>query len=230
MLPFMCETVDIRNISFEKFVDFFFDRDVPSKDEVRTGMDDAKKPRSWYSSVDVCFDARQMCDYYRRLFSEPRFLLEQYSKAQLEEGFWAIFGPGLDCAARHVIWSEKLPFPLREECVRSMFFLFRDLFFSEPLDTSVYMWWDSFCYDWHCGNRSRDNGGEDMLMQDVMFETLAKILTLESEICQGAALHGLSHLHHPATAELIHGYLAANPSLSDDWRRFALRAAEFTLL
>ena len=92
---------------------------------------------------------------------------------------------------------------VREECVRSMYFLFRELFIDESLQTSVCMWWDSFCYGWHGGNRKRSRGGDDLLMQDGMFETLSRILALESDICQGAALHGLSHLHHPKTETII---------------------------
>ena len=98
----------------------------------------------------------------------------------------------LECSAHRLVWNTAVPFEIREECVRSMYFLFRESFIDESLENSVCMWWDSFCYDWHCGNRKRSRGGEDLAMQDVMFETLSRILGLESETCQGAALHGLS--------------------------------------
>ena len=111
-----------------------------------------------------------------------------------------------------------------------MFYLFKDLFFAEPLDTAVYMWWDSFCYDWHCGNRRRESGGEDMEMQDVMFGTISQILAIPSEICQGAALHGLSHLHHPETEALIQRYLDENPSVNKDLRNMAVAAGRFELM
>jgi len=66
-------------------------------------------------------------------------------------------------------------------------------------------------------------------MQDVMFETLSLILAIPSEICQGAALHGLSHLHHPKTASLISGFLDRNRSLSEQWKTAALAASRFEL-
>ena len=119
---------------------------------------------------------------------------------------------------------------MREEVVRSMFYLFRDLFFAESLKESVGMWWDSFCYGWHCGNRKRERGGEDMTMQDVMFETLARILAIPSQICQGAAIHGLSHLHHPKTEGLIGRFLEQNPLIDGEWRTVALAAARFELM
>ena len=92
------------------------------------------------------------------------------------------------------------------------------------------MWWDSLCYEWHCGNRDRDRGGEDLLMQDVIFETLSGLLKSDSTTCQGAALHGLGHLHHPKTQELVDSYLAEHPSLKEEWKAYALAAAKFEVL
>ena len=63
-----------------------------------------------------------------------------------------------------------------------------------------------------------------------MFETLAKILELSSPIAQGAALHGLGHLHHPETEGLIDDYLEANPDLEAEMREYALAAARFQVL
>lgn len=50
-------------------------------------------------------------------------------------------------------------------------------------------------------------------MQDVMFATLSEILGVDSEECRNAALHGLSHPHHPATQELIQAYRSTIPCL-----------------
>lgn len=64
-------------------------------------------------------------------------------------------------------------------------------------------------------------------MQNVMFESLVEILALDSEHCQDAALHGLGHLHHPATEQIIQSYLAQHPSLDKNRRDYALAAARF---
>jgi len=155
----------------------------------------------------------------------PAFLLEQFSKDQLEEGFWGIQVPNLDCSAYRMVLNSDLPFAAKEECVRSMFDLFQHLFAADPLETSANMWWDHFCYDWEVGQR--ENSGEDLMLQNVMFQTLAKILDLDSEPCQRAALHGLGHLHHPDTEELIQQFLEHHPGLSDKQRAYALAAAKF---
>jgi len=216
--------VKLTQYSFEQFVRFLFARAVPA------GEPEAGKREPWYWNTEVIFIPEEICKYYTQLFQRPEFLVERFSKAQLDEGFWAIQGPNLDCSAYRIIADTSLSFEPREECIRSMFELFRRLFASEPLDTSVSMWWDSLCYDWHCGNRNRELGGEDLRLQEVFFETLARILSLDSETCQGAALHGLGHLHHPKTDELIGSYLREHPSLAKEWRAYALAAAEFKVM
>ena len=67
-------------------------------------------------------------------------------------------------------------------------------------------------------------------MQDVIFETLSDLLKSDSTTCQGAALHGLGHLHHPKTPELINAYLAEHVSLDKEWKAYALAAAKFEVL
>jgi hypothetical protein len=212
--------VDISQFSFEEFITFLFDRKVQAKTE---------KWNPWYWRISVSFDSRRTCEYYTRLFSAPGFLLQRFSTAQLEEGFWAISsGSHLECSVYELIWNTDLPLATREECVKSMLFLYRDMFATEPLETASFMWWDLLCKDlWQWGNRDRSRGGEDLTMHDVMFETLVKILTLDSEHCQKAALHGLGHLNHPATEEAIRIYLAKHDSLSDEQKEYALAAARF---
>ena len=210
---------DIRDASFEDFVAFLFAHDVvPSPGN------------PWYWRAEVDYEPRRIASYYVRLFSAPRLLLSRFSVGELQQGFWAIQNGILECSARNIIWDRTVPFEIRADCVRSMADLYAQLFVEEPLETASNMWWDSLAYDWHCGNRARANGGEDQLMQDVMFATLGKILNVPSESCQTAALHGLGHLHHPDTNELVQSYLARNPSITPDLREYALAAAQFRVL
>lgn len=212
--------VDLSQFTFDEFVAFLFDRDIPPKSE---------KWNPWFWHTKTMFDPTRTCGYYTRLFQQPSFLLERFSPAQLEDGFWAISSGGfLGCSVTDLIWNTEVPLAAREECVRSMFCLYRDLFAIQPLETAGFMWWDSVCWHlWHRGEKDRLRGGEDLSMQDVMFETLVRILGLDSEKCQHAALHGLGHLQHPATQEAIDNYVRRRPSLSDEDRTYALAAARF---
>jgi len=213
------------SVSFEEFVAFLFDHEV-----VPMPRNGKNEPEPWYWKAEVEFEPiRVTCDY-ERLFNDPQFLLSSFSAKQLEQGFWAIQSCTLECSLAQVIWHEQVPFVMRENCLRSSSRLFEKLFATNPLDTSSNMWWDSLAYDWHCGNRLRSNGGEDEKMQDVMFETLEKILALPSLECQVAALHGLGHLHHPATKQLIELYLERNQHIDADLQSYALAAARFDVM
>jgi hypothetical protein len=210
---------DLRGAGFDQFLSFIFREKV-----------EGEYSKFWHWETDVIFEPAEIVSHYMRLFAEPQVLIKKFSKAVLEHGFWAIQSGNLDCDVSHIIWMEELPFGIRANCVRSMFYLFERLFAMEPLDTAPNLWWDSLCYDWHCGNRSRENGGEDAEMQDVMFETLAKILQLPSFYCQRDALHGLGHLHHPDTGELVQSYIARNPGLDPEIKDYALAAAKFSVM
>ena len=211
------EIRDLRNISFDEFVSLIFQRDEPVRpDEIGPPFDEV--------------DAEKLCAYYVRLFRQPEFLLSQFTKEQLEEGFWAIMGHTHEWSAGHLIEYSDAPLASRKECIESMAVLFERLFFNEPLDTSVHMWWDSLCYAWHCGNRKRESGGEDLELQDIFFRTLVKVLALNSWICQGAALHGLGHLHHPGTLVAVSQFIAEHPTLLDEQVAYARAAARFNVL
>jgi hypothetical protein len=72
---------DITHYSFDEFVSFVFEHDVAAEHETE-----------WYWKIpDVTFAPQQICAYYVQLFRKPEFLLERFSKPQLEQGFWAIF-------------------------------------------------------------------------------------------------------------------------------------------
>jgi hypothetical protein len=222
---------DITGLSYDEFVFFLFGHELPEESfAALAARGETTKWNPWYWTTDITGDIEPVFDYYNRLFNHPKFLLERFSSAQLEQGFWAVQTNNLECSAHSLVWNTDFAFEIRADNIRAMYPLFRELFATEPLENSVCMWWDSFCYDWHCGNRKRSRGGEDLAMQDVMFETLVDILALDSEICQGAALHGLSHLHHPATQNAIETYLERNPSLNEEWRNVALGAARFDLM
>ncbi len=213
---------DITDFTYDQFVDFLFSHEVIPRP---AGLESSGP---WYWNAIVKFNSEKTADFYIRLFLEPAFLLDKYSKSQLEQGFWAIQSGNLECSISEVIWDVKIPLETREKCVRAMFSLYQKLFSIEPLETAVEMWWDSLAYCWHCENRSRDKGGEDRSMQDVMFETLAQILSLSSPEVQASALHGLGHLHHPDTEAVIKAFIANNPQ--SELLAYARAAGQFDVL
>lgn len=212
------ESWDLTNISFDDFVSLIFD---PAE---RIKLDTPAL------EMEVQVDAKMLCAHYVRLFQKPEFLLSRFTKQQLEEGFWHIMGGNHEWYLGNLMEYSDAPLSSRKECIESMPVLFERLFVNEPLDTSVHMWWDAFCYSWHCGNRKRERGGEDLELQDTYFQALEKVLTIDSWICQGAALHGLGHLHHPGTSALIGRYIGEHPLLTKDQLAYAQAAAKFEVL
>lgn len=204
--------VDISRYSFEEFVDFVFNHDVPL--EVGKPPTSEERVRRWYFSTKATFDPERLSGHYIRLFSESARLLRMFPKNQLELGFSAIQSGGSTFSVRKLIWNTDLAFEHRERCIRSMFFLFRDFFSVEPLSYTANTWWEGLCYVWEMGQRQRSRGGDDVAMQDVMFTTMAEILSIDSDECRNAAFHGLSHLHHPATLELIMQYSSTVTNIS----------------
>jgi hypothetical protein len=204
---------ELKNTSFEEFVSLLFEQ-----------------PKDTIYLFDPELDATTLCTYYVQLFQHPEFLISTFSKQQLEDGFWTIMGPVHEWSASNLIDYREVPVASRKKCIESMAVLFERLFVNEPLDGSVHMWWDSFCYDWHCGNRKRERGGEDLELQDIFFDTLVRVLAIDSWICQGAALHGLGHLHHPNTAQAVDRFIGDHPSLTDEQVKYARAAAVFNVL
>src|SRR5690242_13729496 len=103
--------VDLTESSFDEFVSFLFDRSIPPE---------AEKRDPWHWHVEVEFDASKICAYYVQLFQQSEFLLTRFTKPQLEEGFWAVQGPNLDCSVSRLIDDSDLPLSVREACIRSM--------------------------------------------------------------------------------------------------------------
>jgi hypothetical protein len=207
---------DLTNVSFDDFISLIFEPAEQIKPDILL--------------PEVQLNAQKLCAYYIQLFQNPEFLTSRFTKKELEEGFWEIMGYSHDWSLGELIEYSDAPLSSRKECIESMAFLFERLFANGPLDTSVHMWWDSLCYSWHCENRKRERGGEDLELQDTYFQTLAKVLAIDSWTCQGAALHGLGHLHHPGTSDLINRYIDNHPSLTKEQVAYAQAAARFQVL
>ncbi|MGE3964108.1 MAG: hypothetical protein AB7I09_08405, partial [Planctomycetota bacterium] len=184
--------VDLRQITFEGFVTFLFDRIPKDPDD------------PWFYGVEfdcVLFEKSVFVQYYARLFSDSAGLLARFSPHQLELHFWAIqsnaaFGLG------DLIWDPDVPLAQRVQCVESMYSLFEKLFVQDSLETSVFMWWDSMCY----GRKGGIADSDEIL--DAMLGTLVRILRLPDEACQMAALHGFNHLEHSQAAVVVAEFLA----------------------
>jgi hypothetical protein len=118
----------------------------------------------------------------------------------------------------------------------------------DPLTSICYMWWDLFP-TWGArgdeeprpaatGRRARKQRRRDRItrhteaalpstVDDALLSVMSQTVRLDSEPCREGALHGLGHWHraHPKrTTAIIDEWLAGEPSISADLRRYALSA------
>ncbi len=196
---------DITEASFDEFVDFLFTH------QAYEGI---------WEHDPVNFDPIKCIQFYVQLFNEPAFLFQRFTPEQLEKGFWAIQNCNLEISAGHLIATKEIPLDLRLDFIRANYNLYKHFFAIDALEHSASMWWDSVILDYRLDSSLAAE--EDTTIQNTIFETLSHILNLDSLCCRGAALHGLGHLRHPKTTDLIHNYLDTHPELDEGIRGYAL--------
>jgi hypothetical protein len=200
-----------------EWVSFVFDHPIPQVGE---------KEWYWQEEWEHEADNSLMLEYSIRLFRNPTFLLDTYSHEQLEQGFWFLLKPFgfLEKGLKDV----SVEWLLRKECIISMGDLFELLFAVKPLDDSAcYMWWDLVISGYfktaHTSWHPLIVDDKDAEAQQAIFETLCRILKLDSRECQKSALHGLGHLNHPLTAQTIEAYLNDNRMIDGELKEYAIK-------
>lgn len=172
----------------------------------------------WAEDLEVVVDPALQLKYLTCLATEPDFLISQFGTAQLEQGFWFVFGPAGAPYFTSLLWRAGVPWSIREACILSMVTLFERLFSREPLPTASFMWWDLVVESdvYADGDVVEYERGRAAILK-----ALQLILDLESPDCQRAALHGLNHLHDQEGTRTIQRFLESHPNLDGDLRAYA---------
>lgn len=208
--------VDLTRCSYAQWLAFVFDHPVPQA---------AEKEWYWQDEWEHEADYSRVLEYLVRLFRNPTFLPDTYSQEQLEQGFWFLLRPmGF---LEEALKDTKLEWRLRRECITSMGDLFERLFAVNPLaDSACYMWWDLIISGYfETSHTSWDPlivEDKDAEAQEAVYETLCRILKLDSRECQKSALHGLGHLNHPLTEPTIEAYLNEHPMIDVELKEYAV--------
>ena len=202
---------DLRGRSLEEIQDFIFAHPVPT----------SKDKRGWWFEAVVEFEPEEYVTRLTELFREPAALRTRYTREELEQGFGMLIS-GENTGLESLLWDTAIPWEVRDALIQSTVDLYEKLFAFEPLDTSVYMFWDALAYGYCVPTRYPETDSEDSRIQHAMFSALTQILRIDSITCQMAALHGLGHLRHSDTEQAIKAYLASNPSLAYEDLEFAL--------
>jgi hypothetical protein len=201
--------INLNNRSFDDWLIFAFDHPISTPST------------AWYWDDEWDWEAEpeHILKYSIKLFTNPQVLLEKFSYEQINQGFWFLLGATNQLS--DWIWDKEIEWTLREKSIKSMEGVFTDLFSANPIQDACFMWWDLL----------RDFSDEpDQKVINTMFETLSKILKLESLDCQESALHGLGHLEHTSKKSVIENFLRKYSNLDEDFRKYALAAIEGKIL
>ena len=164
------------------------------------------------------------CVAYLTLLFEAPEVLDQYSDAQVNQGFWDLLHRGYYI---HSLTEPSVPWLDRQRAIRAIEILFSRLFArkcsnhlsyrdepgASPLNSVCYMWWDIFPY--HGRPKNPDNRELDMELLGVM----ERILNLDSLACRESALHGLGHwqMYYPEVVhKVIDNFLAVAVDVSPE--------------
>ena len=221
--------IDLRHAMLDEFIAFVFDHPVvvreytPDADGMIRYDPDAPKEWYWEEELTVDLDPSRQVALLTELFRGAATLCWRFSPEQLDQGFWFVFGAGGEDYFTRFLAEGVVDWPAREACIEAIYNLYAELFAHEWVESAAFMLWDILLDRL----RSLDDGATVCVLPperhvaDAMFRTLRRILALPVAECQHAALHGLGHLRHPATASAVQEFLDSRPSLDPELRQYA---------
>jgi len=192
--------------------------------------EEAEDPR--LSSIDEGL----LVDYLTRLFEDPSELATRYSRDQIADATWFLFGcaSGYFSTVRHA----HLAIDRKVRCFRSVASIYTNLYDrlctqdsetdrsdSDKLDGAVYMIWDMDCIEVAVMFPE-----EQPELLEPGFQILETVLQrCLTGACLKSALHGLGHIqmYHPErVSRLIDAFLTRRVSLAPWLRDYAEQARE----
>lgn len=231
---------DLSQLNFDEFVSFFFNHDMDTDEHW------------WHDSELIGFNdfnekgvesPRVIVEHMTRLFTNFAEVASKFSLQQINVGIWAMLSGGGPFVLQKRLWLPSTPLRERQECVRSMYLVYAHYVAKSKVDVMencFLMWWDlvagGFWQQLYFDEKITDGNvaalnQEQRAVLDTMFETLSRMLLLPDARTQHCALHGLGHLHHPGTRDLVQRYLDENrDQLTPDGLRWIEKCRDGTVM
>jgi hypothetical protein len=220
----------LRDISFDQWVRFFFDRPV------------ADPP--WYQDADADsaeIEPERVITYATNLFESAGNSLAPYSDVQVDQGLWCLISEVY--SPLYVLAQASIPSKHRVQCIHSISKVFEQCFvprctahlshFCEPepgtgaINSVCYMWWDIFPLVGKPENSARRE------IDEACLSVMETTLQLPSIACQESALHGLGHWgsSYPDRCHgIISNFIQRHGILRRELLEYAKRAKERNIL
>jgi hypothetical protein len=206
---------DSSRLSFDEFVNFFFDHDIGA--EEYWYLDPVFASWSDFDDEGVA-SPRVIVGHMTRLFTDFADVAPRFSLPQVNAGIWAMFTNQPFRLQKH-LWLASVPLVERLGCIRSMYFVYSEYVAKsrvQVMENCFSMWWD-----WLAGNFWEHThfidgiaegdvaslNQEQASLLGAILETLSRILALSDRRTQEYALHGLGHLHHPDGRVIVQQFL-----------------------
>ncbi|HEU4881594.1 MAG TPA: hypothetical protein VFT45_05095 [Longimicrobium sp.] len=219
-LPWRTETFDLRAATDDEISAVVFDHPVVPG-----------KTTAWWWAFDdakVVIEPRRALAYMTNLFNAPEGLMDRYSAAQIDQGFWFMYSAAAEDVFGRQLWNDAEPWDDRERCIRALPRLYQALF--EPMlflledyyASAMFMLPDFIV--WMSRPRVTHDGADALRVCQALLDAFGEMLGSSHDATRTAALHGLGHLAHPDRADVIRDFVRANPGLDPELRDYAERA------
>ena len=201
-------------LGYAEWVEFIFNHPAAAKDAER-----------WYCCDEAgAFYFKDSPLFLRRctlLFQEADLLLSRYSIEQIKQGFWCLI-TGFELC--DLLEDAAIDFKLRSNCISVIEDLYRRLFRRPGFEKIAFTYWDPLTYSFSAqGGRVYDLDHKNI--QNVMFDTLSRMLSHRDRITVLAALRGLGHLRHERGVATIRDFLNHRTDLSAADQAYAMARA-----
>lgn len=215
--------IDLDEATYADFVSFLNHKNVlnPQAETYQYKID---FPKNWIEG-----NFNKLVSHYLAFFDSVNKWKASYTDDELNHLLNFIFG--YPFGVKECIFNSELDFNERTSLIKSIYSLYEYLFIDNEVEHHRHMLWDGIAYSYTTNYFPPSfDVNEKEHIRNAMFETLQKILELPSIECQFAALHGLNHLRHKETEQVVMQYIKENPTLSEEEIYYAKAYMRFEMM
>lgn len=227
---------DLRNASFEEFLDFLFDHPVTERYRKESPVVSEKlTDRRWYDRIGfpgepkVLHTAEWTADHYTVLFERPEILLDRYSRDQIAQGFDLVAGcltASFDAGLGRLLVDRSIELERRLRLAEALYPLHDRLFVGNDLTSVAGGLWFGLGIAIGVHGKPESEYGEDTTdlaqIKGALFTVLCRLLDHKEVRFVDAAMLGMKGIEHWKTPVALRACLNSRDDLGEETRNHAL--------